>query len=81
MEGSEFHVLNESVDSGVLCDFVKDNSNVLDIFIHYHSPDVMNIMSKSAKRYIEEVRPYLLSDKCGGDNLTIKEHTKYFVDV
>mmetsp|Transcript_19350 Transcript_19350/g.28980 ORF Transcript_19350/g.28980 Transcript_19350/m.28980 type:complete len:432 (-) Transcript_19350:302-1597(-) len=81
VEGSEFHVLNEAVDSGVICDFVKDTSNALDIFIHYHSPDVMNVMSKSAKRYIEQVRPYLLSDECGGENLNIKEHMKYFVDV
>ena len=81
MEGSEFHVLNEAVDSGILCEFVKDNSNVVDIFIHYHSPDVMNILSKSAKRFVQEVRPFLLSEKCGGENLRIEERMKYFVDV
>lgn len=78
MEGSEFHVLNEAVDSGVLCDFVKDNDNRVDIFIDYHSPDVMNLFSVSAKRFIDEIRPKLLNEECGGGNLSLEEHNRFF---
>ena len=78
IEGAEFHVLNEAVDSGVLCNFMKDNDNRVDIFIQYHPPEVMNIHSKSAKRFVEEVRPKLLS--CGGSNIHLEERMKYFDD-
>ncbi len=78
IEGSEFHVLNEAVDSGVLCNFMKDNDNRVDIFIQYHSPELMNIHSPSAKRFIEEVRPKLL--KCGEGNVHLEERMKYFDD-
>ncbi len=71
-------MLNEAVDSGVLCKFLKDNDNQLDIFIQYHSPEVMNIQSPSAKIFVEKVRPYLLSDNCGGDNVHLEERMKYF---
>lgn len=53
---------------------------MLDIFIEYHSPDVMNKESASARRYIDEIRPLLTSEKCGGDNLNLHERMKYFVE-
>ena len=78
IEGSEFHVLNEAVDSGVLCKFVHNTTNQLDIYIQYHSPELMNIQSPSSKRFIEQVRPQLLA--CGGDNVHLEEKEKYFND-
>ena len=78
VEGSEFHVLNHAVDSGILCKFASDNNNRLDIFIQYHSPEVMNLLSQSAKRFVEEVRPLLLSKKCGGNNIHLEERMKFF---
>jgi hypothetical protein len=78
IEGSEYHVLNEAVDSGVLCELAKNNNNAVDIYIEYHSPKVMNEVTKSAKRFVEEVRPYLMSEECGGSNISLYERMKYF---
>lgn len=78
VEGSEFNVLNEAVSSGLLCNFVNNTNNVVDIYIEYHSPDVMGKVTPSAKKFVEEVRPFLLSSECGGDNLHLEEIMKYF---
>lgn len=81
VEGSEFLTLNEAVDSGVLCDFANSNNNIVDILIEYHSPDIMNIETPSAKRFMSETRPKLLSEECGGFNLRLKERMKYFTEA
>lgn len=76
IEGSEYHVLNEVKDSGLLCDFAKAGNQV-DIFIQYHDPKVVGVESANAKRWIKEVRPYFRRN-CG-DNISFYERNRYFM--
>lgn len=76
VEGSEFHILNELKDSGILCEFTR-SGNYVDIFIDYHSPEMLGFESPNAKRYVNEVRPYFRT-QCG-DNLSFYERNRYFM--
>lgn len=76
IEGSEFHVLNEAKDSGVLCEFALAGNQV-DIYIEYHTPDELGRESINAKRWQNDVRPYFRK-KCG-DNISFYERQRYFM--
>ena len=76
IEGSEFHVLNEAKDSGVLCEFALAGNQV-DIYVEYHTPDELGRESINAKRWQNEVRPYFRK-KCG-DNISFYERQRYFM--
>jgi len=75
VEGSEFKILNEAKDSGILCNLALDG-NVVDIFVEYHSPEFLGIDSPNTLRYIHEVRPYF-GAQCG-DTLSFYETRRYF---
>merc|ERR1712176_798503 len=75
VEGSEYNILNEAKDSEVLCNFALDG-NVVDIFVEYHSPEILGTESPNILRFIHEVRPYFLT-QCG-ETLNLYERQRYF---
>jgi len=76
VEGSEFDILNEAKNSGLLCNFALEG-NYVDIFVQYHSPEFLGIETAAMLQYIHEIRPYFES-QCG-DTLKMYERNLYFL--
>lgn len=74
VEGSEFDILNETKNS--LCDFAL-KGNIVDVFVQYHSPELLGIETAAMLQYIHEIRPYL-ERECG-NTLTLYETNTYFL--
>jgi len=76
VEGSEYKLLNEARNSEFLCDFALQG-NLVDIFVNYHSPEILGIETAAMLRYIHEIRPYF-ERQCGG-TLNLYERNRYFL--
>jgi len=75
VEGSEFDILNEAKNSGILCNFALEG-NFVDIFVRYHSPDLLGIETAAMRQYMHEIRPYF--ERQCGDTLNLYEKDKFF---
>jgi len=76
IEGSEYELLNEARNSEILCDFALQG-NLVDIFVKYHSPEILGIETAAMLRYIHEIRPYF--ERQCGDTLNLHETDRYFL--